>query len=52
MSLSKARERGLSLAAVALVFLAAWLVLGGRLQRPDEDELYGDETCWVAISIV
>jgi len=39
------------LLAAALVFALAWLALGSELTRPDEDGLYGDETCWVAISI-
>jgi hypothetical protein len=52
MSTSSERARWLAPAAAVLALLAAWLVLGGRLERPDEDELYGDETCWVAISIL
>jgi hypothetical protein len=49
---ARARERWLALAAALVALLASWLALGGRLERPDEDELYGDETCWVAISIL
>lgn len=42
----------LALGAAALLFAVAWWHLGRGLERPDEDELFGDETCWVAISIL
>jgi hypothetical protein len=46
------RALALALAAAALLCAVSWLHLGKGLERPDEDELYGDETCWVAISIL
>ena len=40
------------LLVAALVFALAWWTLApADPSRPDEDGLYGDETCWVAISI-